>query len=73
MKPNRAVAIWRVDIPFLAAEDWKYETSKAEHGRGGRTHTFGISNPKERLQESVIYQAPKIVLYRGKPTMSNGD
>jgi len=23
------VAIWRVDLPFLREEDWKYEGSKA--------------------------------------------
>lgn len=73
MKPGKAIAIWRVDIPFLEEEDWKYEKSKAREGAGGRTHTFGVGNPKEKLKGSIVYQVPKIVLYRGRPTLANGD
>ncbi len=72
-KLERRVAIWRVDVVFLRKEDWKYETSKAAQGRGGRTHTFGIANPKQRLESSIVYQAPGVVLYSGKPTLTNGD
>jgi len=50
MKPDKLVAIWRVDIAFLHAEDWKYEGSKAAEGRGGRTHTFGIKLPAKLLR-----------------------
>lgn len=73
MKRGRAVLIWRVDVPFIRKEDWKYETSKATQGRGGRTHTFGIANPKDKLEKAIVYQAPGVVLYRGKPTLANGD
>lgn len=73
MKRGRAVLIWRVDIPFIRKGDWKYETSKAAQGRGGRTHTFGIANPKDKLETAIVYQAPGIVLYRGRPTLANGD
>jgi hypothetical protein len=73
MKTGRRVLIWRVDIPFLKREDWKYETSKAAQGKGGRTHTFGVPNPKERLKGSSVYQAPGIILYGGKPTLAESD
>lgn len=72
MKPGRTVAIWRVDLPFLREEDWKYEGSRAAEGRGGRTHTFGIKNPADLLSRSIIYRAPQIVLRHGKPTLANG-
>ncbi len=72
MKPGRTVAIWRVDIPFLQESDWEYETSKAGEGKGGRTHTFGVKTPAKRLQESIIYATPEIVLQRGGPTLANG-
>jgi len=45
MKRGRPVVIWRVDIPFLLKDHWKYEGSKAAEGHGGRTHTFGVKNP----------------------------
>ncbi len=73
MKSGRTVLIWRVDLPFIRKEDWKYEGSKASQGRGGRTHTFGIANPKEKLFRAIVYQTPGIALYRGRPTFSNGD
>ncbi|MGH7564441.1 MAG: hypothetical protein ACREK5_08460 [Gemmatimonadota bacterium] len=73
MKPGKAVPIWRVDIPFVTADDWKYEGSKAGEGRGGRTHTFGVRNPKALLSRAVVYQAPEIVLYRGKAMLANGE
>jgi hypothetical protein len=55
MKPGKMVAIWRVDIPFITQEDWKYEGSKAGEGRGGRTHTFGVKNPAKRFRDSMVY------------------
>lgn len=72
MKRGRVVVIWRVDLPFLRQEDWKYEGSRAGEGHGGRTHTFGVKNPADRLSSSVVYQAPQIVLRHGKPTLANG-
>jgi hypothetical protein len=50
IKPGHPVVIWRVDVVFLAASDWKYEGSKAAHGRGGRTHTFAAWNRVEKRQ-----------------------
>src|SRR5579863_6895292 len=38
IKPSRPVVIWRVDVVFLTAADWKYEGSRAGAGQGGRTH-----------------------------------
>ena len=69
MKHGRSVLIWRVDIPFLGTEQWKYEGSKAAEGRGGRTHTFGVKNPAEVLAKAIVYQAPGVCLSRGKPCL----
>jgi hypothetical protein len=69
MKRGRAVVVWRVDIPFLRKEHWKYEGSRAAEGRGGRTHTFGVKNPAVVIGDAVIYQAPEVRLYRGKPSL----
>lgn len=73
MKRGRAVVVWRVDIPFLRKEQWKYEGSRAEEGRGGRTHTFGVKNPAVVVGEAVVYQAPEVRLYRGKPSLVGPD
>jgi hypothetical protein len=67
MKRGKPVLIWRVDIPFLTEEQWKYEGSKATEGRGGRTHTFGIKNPASVIAQAIVYQAPGVSLSRGKP------
>lgn len=69
IKPGRPVVIWRVDVAFLTAEDWKYEGSKAGVGQGGRTHTFGISNPAKKLAGAVAYALPGIVIKNGKPSL----
>lgn len=71
MKKGRPVLIWRVDVPMLTSEQWKYEGSKATQGRGGRTHTFGVRNPATVLAKAVVYQAPAICLVRGKPCLSD--
>lgn len=68
MKRGKPVLIWRVDLPFLQSADWKYEGSKAKEGQGGRTHTFGIQNPKTAISKAIIYQAPGVSLSRGKPS-----
>lgn len=73
IKPKKKVVIWRVDIPFLSSGDWKYETSKAAEGRGGRTHTFGVKLPASRFASSAVYKHPKIVLRQSRPTLANGD
>ena len=65
--------IWRVDGAFLREEDWKYEGSKAQEGRGGRTHTFGVKLPAKRFAGAIVYQHPKIVLRESRPTLANGE
>src|SRR5436309_1177843 len=72
IKPDRIVVIWRVDVAFLQQQDWKYEGSKAEEGRGGRTHTFGVKHPADRFRESIIYSHPRIVLRQSRPALANG-
>jgi hypothetical protein len=69
MKRGRSVLVWRLDIPFLEKEHWKYEGSKAAEGHGGRTHTFGIKNAATVLAESIVYQAPGVRLSGGKPCL----
>ena len=69
MKRGQAVLVWRVDIPFLGKEHWKYEGSRAAEGQGGRTHTFGVKNAAEVLAETIVYQAPGVRLSRGKPCL----
>jgi hypothetical protein len=73
LKPGKMVAIWRVDIPYLGEEDWKYEGSKATEGRGGRTHTFGVKNPAKRFKDSIVYQSPRVVISQGGPVLSRSD
>lgn len=70
IKRGKPVIIWRVDIPFLTEDHWKYEGSKAAEGKGGRTHTFGVKNPKEIVSQHVVYQAPEITLLRGRPALA---
>jgi hypothetical protein len=70
IKPKCPVVIWRVDVVFLTKENWKYEGSKAGAGRGGRTHTFGVSNPAKTLENAAAYKFPGIVIKNGKPTLN---
>jgi len=73
LKPGKMVVLWRVDIPFLQEEDWKYEGSQASEGRGGRTHTFGVKNPPKRFKDSIVYQNPRIILRQGGPVLADDD
>ena len=73
LKPGKMVSIWRVDIPFLGEQDWKYEGSTAAEGRGGRTHTFGVKNPAKRFRDSVVFQSPRVVIRQGGPVLSDSD
>jgi len=72
MKTGRPVIVWRIDLPFLSQDDWKYEGSRAQQGRGGRTHTFGVKNARKRLLASIVYQAPRVALSGGGPILING-
>ncbi len=71
MKRGRPILIWRVDIPFLTKEHWKYEGSKAAEGHGGRTHTFGVKNAASVIRRAIAYQTPGVRLYQGKPTLTD--
>ncbi|HXM20222.1 MAG TPA: hypothetical protein VN948_03025 [Terriglobales bacterium] len=73
LKTGKVAAIWRVDVAFLRAEDWKYEGSKAAEGRGGRTHTFGIKNPAKHLRGSIVYQNPRVAIRQGGPVLASLD
>ena len=73
LKRGKMVAIWRVDLPFLGEDDWKYEGSKAAEGRGGRTHTFRVKSPAKRFKNSIVYQSPRIRISRGGPILTSSD
>jgi len=70
IKPGCPVVIWRVDVVFLTADDWKYEGSGAAEGKGGRTHTFGVSNPAKKLAGAAAYELEGVVIKNGKPILS---
>ena len=71
LKPGKVVVVWRIDIPFLAEDDWKYEGSRAREGRGGRTHTFGVKNPAKRLKDSIVFQNPRVIIRQGGPVLNS--
>jgi hypothetical protein len=59
-----------VDIAFLEKSDWKYEPSKAGAAGGGRTHTFGLVKPADKLHGAPAYVLPNVVLKGGKPILT---
>jgi hypothetical protein len=67
IEPGKPVIVWRIDVVYLTKDDWKYEASKAGAGGGGRTHTFGVKSPRNRLRGCHVYQRPDIKLLRSKP------
>lgn len=71
IKPGRPIVIWRVDVAFLNKEDWKYETSTAGAQGGGRTHTFGLRAPAQKLRDAAVYKLPDVVLSGGRPVISS--
>ncbi len=70
MKPGFSVVVWRVDVPFLVSDNWKYEGSKAKEGQGGRTHTFGVKKPATILKGCAAYSMPGIIIKNGKPILA---
>jgi hypothetical protein len=66
IKPGKPVVIWRVDVVFITKTEWKYEGSKAGSAGGGRTHTFGLRRPAEKLAEAAAYALPGVAFKRGK-------
>jgi len=69
IKADRVVVIWRVDVAFLEKSDWKYEASTAGSGGGGRTHTFGLKRPAEKLRGRQVYALFGVRLRNGKPVL----
>jgi len=72
LEPGRPVIIWRVDVAFFERSDWKYEGSRAGAGGGGRTHTFGISNPAAKLRGKAVYARSDVAVVRSKAVPRNG-
>jgi len=72
VEARKPVIIWRVDVVYLEKSDWKYEGSTAGESGGGRTHTFGLKNPAQKLQGKAVYSRGDIKLSGGKPTTVNG-
>ena len=70
IKADRPVVIWRVDVVYLDKKDWKYEGSTAGAGGGGRTHTFGLRLPAQKLRDAAAFTLPGIVLRGGKPILA---
>jgi len=66
IKKDRPVVIWRVDVAFIRKEDWKYEGSSAGSAGGGRTHTFGLRRPAEKLANAAAYTLPGVAIRRGR-------
>jgi len=73
LERGKPLVIWRVDVVFLGKTDWKYEKSSAGAEGGGRTHTFGVTKPKEKLAGCAVYQRQDVILRAGKPIPRNGD
>lgn len=69
IKPNRPVIIWRVDVVFLEKENWQYEKSSAGAKGGGRTHTFSVKLPAQKLKGTAVYALEEIELKGGKPIL----
>jgi len=72
LEKDRPVIIWRVDIAFVGKRDWKYEGSRARAGRGGRTHTFGLRNPAQKLKDKAAYRRSDVRVRGGKAVPENG-
>jgi hypothetical protein len=72
LEPGRPLIIWRVDVVFLEKGDWKYEGSTAGPSGGGRTHTFGLRNPAQKLKGKAAYCRCDVRISGGKAVPANG-
>lgn len=72
IEPGQRAVVWRVHVAFLQSSDWKYESSTAGAGGGGRTETFGVIKPATRFRNAAVYSRPDIVIRSGKPVPRNG-
>jgi hypothetical protein len=61
------VVVWRVDVVYLKPTDWKYEGSTAGAEKAGRTHTYGVPNPSQKLKGCSVFQRSGVRLRGGKP------
>ncbi len=73
LEHGKPVVIWRVDVILLDKNDWKYEGSTAGTRGGGRTHTFGLRYPAQKLKRKAVYQRRDVKLAGGKAVPANGD
>ena len=73
LEAGRPVIIWRVDVLFMQKGDWKYEASKAGRAGGGRTHTFGLRRPAEKLKGKAVYARTDVKVSGGKAVPRNGE
>jgi hypothetical protein len=73
LEAGRPIVIWRVDVVFLDKSDWKYEGSTAGAHGGGRTHTFGVRNPRAKLQDKAVYRRKDVIIRDSKPIPKNGN
>lgn len=65
---GKGVVVWRVDTVPLKKSDWVYQKSRARSGAGGRTHTFGVQTPKQKIAPTwVSFQLPGFELQGGQP------
>ena len=72
IEPGKPVVIWRVDVVFLDKGDWKYEGSTAGAAGGGRTHTFGLKYPAQKLKARAVCHRRDVKLSGGKAVPVNG-
>lgn len=68
---GKPVITWRVDVAFLEKSDWKYESSSAGAEGGGRTHTFGVRRPSNKLKGCAVYKRTDILMRDGKPVAAD--
>ncbi len=73
LEHDKPVIIWREDVAFLEKTDWKYESSSAGTGGGGRTHTFGLNKAAAKLRDKAVYKRKDVKLLGGKAVPANGD
>lgn len=72
LEQGKPIIIWRVDVVFLQKDDWKYEASTAGASGGGRTHTFGLKFPAQKLKGCAVYHRRDVKLIGGKAVPANG-
>ena len=73
LEDGKPVIIWRVDVAFIEKQDWKYEKSTAGAAGGGRTETFALTRPAEKLEGKAVYRRRDVTLSGGKAVPVNGN